>query len=47
MFVILRVSHGSREQGIMAGMAIGAVVLLEALFAGPITGASMKPRPAP
>ena len=43
MFVILRVSHGSREQGIMAGMAIGAVVLLEALFAGPITGASMNP----
>ena len=43
MFVILRVSHGSREQGIMAGMAIGAVVLLEALFAGPISGASMNP----
>lgn len=43
MFVILRVSHGSREKGIMAGMAIGAVVLLEALFAGPISGASMNP----
>ena len=43
MFVILRVSQGSREQGIMAGMAIGAVVLLEALFAGPISGASMNP----
>jgi len=43
MFVILRVSHGSREQGIMAGMAIGAVVLLGALFAGPISGASMNP----
>lgn len=43
MFVILRLSQGSREQGIMAGMAIGAVVLLEALFAGPISGASMNP----
>jgi aquaporin NIP len=43
MFVVLRVSHGSREKGIMAGMAIGAVVLLEALFAGPISGASMNP----
>lgn len=43
MFVILRVSQGSREKGIMAGMAIGAVVLLEALFAGPISGASMNP----
>jgi len=43
MFVILRVSHGSREQGIMAGMANGAVELLEALFAGPISGASMNP----
>lgn len=43
MFVILRVSQGSREKGIMAGMAIGAVVLLEALFAGPVSGASMNP----
>jgi aquaporin Z len=43
MFVILNVSHGSREQGIMAGIAIGSVVLLEAMFAGPISGASMNP----
>ncbi len=43
MFVILRVATGSRESGIMAGAAIGAVVALEALFAGPITGASMNP----
>lgn len=43
MFVILRVSQGSREKGIMAGIAIGAVVLLEALFAGPVSGASMNP----
>ena len=27
----------------MAGITIGAVVALEALFAGPITGASMTP----
>ena len=43
MFVILNVSHGSREQGILAGIAIGSVVLLEAMFAGPISGASMNP----
>lgn len=43
MFVILSVAVGSRETGIMAGAAIGAVVGLEALFAGPITGASMNP----
>jgi aquaporin Z len=27
----------------MAGLAIGSVVLLEAMFAGPICGASMNP----
>ncbi len=43
MFVILRVSSGSRETGIMAGAAIGAVVGLEAMFAGPVCGASMNP----
>lgn len=43
MFVILRVSRNSKETGIMAGAAIGATVALEALFAGPITGASMNP----
>lgn len=43
MFVILAVATGSKEQGIMAGAAIGAVVALEALFAGPISGASMNP----
>jgi aquaporin Z len=43
MLVILCVSTGSREQGIMAGAAVGAVVGLEALFAGPICGASMNP----
>ena len=43
MFVIFMVSHGSNEQGIMAGIAIGSIVMLEAMFAGPITGASMNP----
>ncbi len=43
MFVILHVATGSKEQGIIASIAIGATVLLEALFAGPITGASMNP----
>ena len=43
MFVILSVATGSRERGIMAGAAIGAVFGLEALFAGPISGASMNP----
>lgn len=43
MFVILSVSTGSRETGILAGVAIGAVVAFEAMFAGPISGASMNP----
>ena len=43
MFVILNVSSGSKETGIMAGAAIGAVIALEAMFAGPICGASMNP----
>jgi aquaporin Z len=43
MFVILGVSTGGREKGITAGIVVGAVIALEALFAGPITGASMNP----
>jgi aquaporin Z len=43
MFVILSVSSGPKEKGIMAGIAVGAVIALEALFAGPISGASMNP----
>lgn len=43
MFVILSVSTGSKEKGILAGVAIGSVIALEALFAGPISGASMNP----
>jgi len=43
MFVIINVSVGSKEQGLLAGITIGAVVGFEAMFAGPITGASMNP----
>ena len=43
MFVILCVSTGPKEVGLMAGIAIGGVVGLEAMFAGPISGASMNP----
>ena len=43
MVVIINVSTGSKEIGVVAGIAIGSIVLLEAMFAGPITGASMNP----
>jgi aquaporin NIP len=43
MLVVLSVSTGAKEKGITAGIAIGAVIALEAMFAGPISGASMNP----
>lgn len=43
MLVILSVSTGAKEKGITAGIAIGATVGLEAMFAGPVCGASMNP----
>jgi aquaporin Z len=43
MFVILNVSAGAKEKGITAGIAVGAVIGLEAMFAGKICGASMNP----
>jgi len=43
MFVILNVSTGAKEKGFTAGIAVGAVIALEALFAGKICGASMNP----
>lgn len=43
MLVIINVSTGSKEVGMMAGIAIGGVILLEAMFAGPMTKASMNP----
>jgi aquaporin NIP len=43
MFVILSVATGAKERGLLAGVAVGAVIALEALFAGPVSGASMNP----
>jgi len=43
VLVILNVARGSKEQGMFAGLAIGGFVALEAMFAGPISGASMNP----
>lgn len=43
MLVILRVSQGAREKGITAALAVGGLVALEAMFAGPVCGASMNP----
>jgi aquaporin Z len=43
MFVILNVSTGAKEKGITAGIAVGSVIALGALFGGPISGASMNP----
>ena len=43
MLVIIFVSTGSKEKGLMAGLAIGLVVFLEAGMGGPLTGASMNP----
>ena len=43
MLVIINVSTGSKEIGTMAAVAVGGVILLEAMFAGPMTKASMNP----
>ena len=43
MLVILSVSTGAKEKGITAGLVVGSVIALEAMFAGPICGASMNP----
>ncbi len=43
MFSVLGVATGSKEKGLLAGVAIGGVVAFEVLFAGPISGASMNP----
>jgi aquaporin Z len=43
MFVIIHVSVGAKEKGLMAGVAVGGTVGLEAMFAGSATGASMNP----
>jgi len=43
MFVILRVSSSTNKHTEIAGVVVGSVVALEAIFAGPICGASMNP----
>jgi aquaporin Z len=43
MFVVLAVSSGSKDHQVLGGIVIGGVVGLEALFAGPVSGASMNP----
>lgn len=43
MFVIMAVATDVRAVGHAAAIAIGATVGLEAIFAGPISGASMNP----
>jgi aquaporin Z len=43
MFTIMGVATDDRAEGAMAGIAIGAVIALEAAFGGPISGASMNP----
>jgi MIP family channel proteins len=43
MVVILAVSSGGEEMKPLGGVVIGGVIGLEALFAGPISGASMNP----
>jgi aquaporin Z len=43
MFTILNVATGAKEKGVAASFAIGGVVALAALLAGPMTGASMNP----
>jgi aquaporin NIP len=43
VLVILAVATDTRAQGQLAALAIGGTVGLDALFGGPVTGASMNP----
>jgi aquaporin NIP len=43
MFVISAVATDKRATGSFAGIAIGATIVLDILFSGPISGASMNP----
>jgi aquaporin NIP len=43
MFVIIAVATDTRAVGAAAAIAIGATVALDAIFGGPLTGASMNP----
>ena len=43
MFVILSVTSGSKEKGILAGLAISGVIFFDIVFIGLITGSSINP----
>lgn len=43
MVTIMAVATDSRAVGEMAGLAVGGVVAMNAIWAGPLTGASMNP----
>ncbi|OVA13453.1 Major intrinsic protein [Macleaya cordata] len=43
MFVVCSVATDSRAIGELAGLAIGSTILVNILYAGPISGASMNP----
>lgn len=43
MFVVMAVATDDRAVGEAAAIAVGATVLLDAMFGGPISGASMNP----
>ena len=43
MFVIMAVATDSRAMGAGAAVAIGGTIAMDALFGGPVTGASMNP----
>jgi aquaporin NIP len=43
MFVILAVATDTRAVGEAAAIAVGGTIALDAMFGGPISGASMNP----
>ncbi|KAK2393790.1 nodulin-26 [Trifolium repens] len=43
MFVITGVATDNRAIGELAGLAVGSTIIVDILFAGPMTGASMNP----
>lgn len=43
MVVIMAVATGTKELGGMTAIAVGGTIAMEAIFAGPISGASMNP----
>ena len=43
VFVVVSVATDKRAPGVLAGIAIGATLCVDALVGGPVTGASMNP----